>query len=99
MMKSRSLFRKGKFLAFWIEVILRPEYASVVEYRELFAFIGEVHNLTPQHLVILCHRKFTPRALDLIVSLIGLDKLDDLRIQTPSLEDVYQEFGGGNLDQ
>lgn len=82
-----------------IEVILRPEYASVVKYRELFTFIGEVHNLTPLHLVILCHRKFTPHALDLIVSLIGLDKLDDLRIQTPSLEDVYLEFGGGNLDQ
>jgi len=79
-----------------LEVILKAEYASVTAYRELFASLGEVRNLTPQHVTILCHRASTKSAMDLILLRIGLDKLDDFRIQTPSLEDVYLQFKEGS---
>ena len=79
-----------------LELLLKAEYVSVAAYRDLFAFLGEVRNLTPQHVVILCRRESMDSAIDLILYQIGIDKLDDLRIQTPSLEDVYLQLGGGS---
>ncbi|GCF09827.1 ABC transporter ATP-binding protein [Dictyobacter arantiisoli] len=78
-----------------LELLLKAEYVSVPAYRDLFALLGEVHNLTLQHVIILCRRDSTRSAIDLILLQIGIDKLDDFRIQTPSLEDVYLQLGGG----
>ncbi len=57
--------------------------------------LGEVHALTRQHATILCDRAATRQAIDQVLAEIGLEALDDFRILTPSLEDVYLALGGG----
>jgi ABC-type multidrug transport system ATPase subunit len=74
-----------------LEVVLRADYA---EYRNLLATLGEVRALAQQRYVVLCNPSTTRVTIDRILALIGLDKLNDFRIQTPSLEDVYLHFGG-----
>jgi ABC-type multidrug transport system ATPase subunit len=76
-----------------LELILKPEYTA---YREQLASLGEVRSLSEQHWIMLCHRETTRETIDHILSQIGLDKLDDFRILTPSLEDVYLQLGGGS---
>ncbi|HEX6291097.1 MAG TPA: ABC transporter ATP-binding protein [Herpetosiphonaceae bacterium] len=63
-------------------------------YRELLQHLGECRALSQQHLTILCHRDTARAAIDHVLAQIGLDQLDDFRILTPSLEDVYLELGG-----
>ena len=78
-----------------LEVVLRADYGlSSTKYHNLLATLGEVRALTQQHCVVLCYRTTTRTTIDSILAQIGLDKLDDFRIQTPSLEDVYLRFGG-----
>jgi ABC-type multidrug transport system ATPase subunit len=76
-----------------LELVLKPEYTA---YREQLASLGEVRSLSEQHWIVLCHRETTRETIDHILSQIGLDKLDDFRILTPSLEDVYLQLGGGS---
>lgn len=64
-------------------------------YDELLASLGEMHALTRQHRVVLCPRATLQDAINRILTHIGLDQLDDFRILTPSLEDVYLQLGGG----
>ena len=74
-----------------LEVVLRADYA---EYHHLLATLGEVRALTQQRVIVLCYSTTTRVTVDRILTQIGLDKLDDFRIQPPSLEDVYLRFGG-----
>lgn len=57
--------------------------------------LGEATELSRQHWTVLCHRDSTRGAIDQVLARIGLDRLDDFRILTPSLEDVYLQLGGG----
>jgi len=75
-----------------LELILKPGYAA---YNSLLASLGEARSLSEEHWMILCHRETTRETIDHILSTIGLDKLEDFRIMTPSLEDVYLQLGGG----
>jgi ABC-type multidrug transport system ATPase subunit len=78
-----------------LEVALRADYQlSDTKYRDLLATLGEVRALTQQHCIVLCYRSTTRVTIDRVLSQIGLDKLNDFRIQTPSLEDIYLQFGG-----
>lgn len=58
--------------------------------------LGEATPLTRQHWTVLCHREGARGAIDRVLAQIGLDRLDDFRILTPSLEDVYLQMGGGS---
>lgn len=62
---------------------------------ELLAQLGEVHALSQQHWTLLCHRDMARSAIDQVLAQIGLDQIEDFRILTPSLEDVYLQLGGG----
>jgi len=64
-------------------------------HMSLLERLGEVRTLTRQHATVLCDRSLTRHAIDQVLGAIGLDALDDFRILTPSLEDVYLELGGG----
>jgi ABC-type multidrug transport system ATPase subunit len=75
-----------------LELILKPEHT---EYHKQFASLGEVRSLSEHHWMLLCYRETTREAIDHILTQIGLDKLEDFRILTPSLEDVYLQLGGG----
>jgi len=75
-----------------LELLLKREEAN---YDELLASLGEMHILTHQHRVVLCSREKLQDAINHVLAQIGLDQLDDFRILTPSLEDVYLQLGGG----
>ncbi|GAC1364546.1 MAG: ABC transporter ATP-binding protein [Ktedonobacteraceae bacterium] len=64
-------------------------------YDELLSSLGELHALTRQQRVVLCPRELLQEAITHILAQIGLDQLDDFRILTPLLEDVYLQLGGG----
>jgi ABC-type multidrug transport system ATPase subunit len=76
-----------------LELLLKSEETS---YDQLLNSLGETHALTKQHRVILCPRTTVREAIDRVLGQIGLDQLDDFRILTPSLEDVYLQLGGGS---
>lgn len=63
-------------------------------YRQLLERLGECRALSQQHLTVLCDRGTVRGAIDQVLAQIGLEQLDDFRILTPSLEDVYMELGG-----
>ncbi len=75
-----------------LELLLKE---AVPDYDELLSSLGELHTLTRQQRVVLCHRNTVRSAIDQVLGDIGLDHLDDFRILTPSLEDVYLQLGGG----
>jgi ABC-2 type transport system ATP-binding protein len=56
--------------------------------------LGEARALTPLHWTILCRKDVAREAIDGLLGEIGLERLDDFRILTPSLEDVYLQLGG-----
>ncbi|GHO70209.1 ABC transporter ATP-binding protein [Ktedonobacter sp. SOSP1-52] len=60
--------------------------------------LGDVQALTQLHWTLLCDRSNLQHVVAQIVSQIGLECLDDFRILTPSLEDVYLQLGGRKLD-
>lgn len=64
-------------------------------YAEALRRFGEVRALTKQRLTLLCHPDDARTAIDRVLGDVGLERLDDFRILTPSLEDVYLELGGG----
>lgn len=77
---------------------VKLELLFKVEYDVDGAFLqtlGETHALTQQHWTLLCARSALQKAVDQIVARVGLESLDDFRILTPSLEDVYLQLGGG----
>lgn len=66
-------------------------------FSDLLGTLGEAKALSRQHWTVLCHRETARSAIDQVLTQIGLDRLDDFRILTPSLEDVYLQLGGGAL--
>lgn len=61
--------------------------------------LGEATPVTARHWQILLPRESVAPAVDRIVNEIGLDALDDFRVLTPSLEDVYLQLSGEALDE
>jgi len=64
-------------------------------YQGVLKMLGEAHVLSNRHWVLLCQRERVQETITQILSCIGLDLLDDFRILTPSLEDVYMQLVRG----
>jgi len=75
-----------------LEILLKAEYSAC---GALLQKLGEAHALTQQHWALLCLPADLQKTIDQILSLVGLERMDDFRILTPSLEDVYLQLGGG----
>lgn len=65
------------------------------QYVALLQTLGEVRSPSQQHWTVLCHRDLARDVIDRVLADIGLAQLDDFRILTPSLEDVYLQIGRG----
>lgn len=79
-----------------LEMILTPGQetrASIVE------TLGEARQVKERHWVVLAQRDCVERTVERVLHEIGLDHLDDFRILTPSLEDVYLQIGDGALER
>ncbi len=77
-----------------LELLLKHNEVGYDRYSQLLTSLGETHELTHQHRVVLCPREALQDAITSVLTQIGLDQLDDFRILTPSLEDVYLQLGG-----
>jgi ABC-type multidrug transport system ATPase subunit len=81
-----------------LEILIKAE--SMAEetqedgYQCILQSLGEMRALTDQHWVVLCPPERAQSAINQIFECIGTKNLDDLRILTPSLEDVYLQLGG-----
>lgn len=75
-----------------LELLFKGDGAA---HAPLLTGLGELRAPTRQHLTLLCQPDSAQSVIDQVLSKIGLAQLDDFRIQTPSLEDVYLAIGGG----
>lgn len=75
-----------------LELMLKVEYDS---YSSILNTFEGARALTPLHWLIHCQRASMRETIDRILTQVGLECLDDFRILTPSLEDVYLQLGGG----
>ena len=76
-----------------LELLLKTEPEGTSRHHILQS-LGEARALTKQHWVVLCPRAGTQNTINQIFEHIGMENLDDFRILTPSLEDVYLQLGG-----
>lgn len=77
-----------------LDLLFKAE-TNMEDYAALLQEMGEARPLTQFHWAVLCHRDVTQQAINRLLTEIGLDRMDDFRILTPSLEDVYLQLGGG----
>jgi ABC-type multidrug transport system ATPase subunit len=78
-----------------LELTLAPGFE---ERSGVFSVLGDATAVTNRQWVVLVPRDGLERAVGRVMSEIGLDALDDFRILTPSLEDVYLELAGERLE-
>ncbi len=72
-----------------LELLLKSE---ALDYAHVLENIGEAQAFTSQHWHILCQRENVQAIFEKVVTTIGLEHLDDFRVLTPSLEDVYLQL-------
>jgi ABC-2 type transport system ATP-binding protein len=80
-----------------LEILLKadsPILSRGRDYQHFLQSLGDTCGLTQQHWVILCQRNKVQNTISQIFGHIGMENLDDFRILTPSLEDVYLQLGG-----
>ncbi|TMC21729.1 MAG: ABC transporter ATP-binding protein [Chloroflexi bacterium] len=80
-----------------LELLLKAQPLGLTQRKidpNILKSLGETRALTEQHWVILCSRAKTQSTINQIFEHIGMENLDDFRIVTPSLEDVYLQLGG-----
>lgn len=61
--------------------------------------VDEATQVSGRHWIILAERGSIRVLIDRVLGAIGLDRLDDFRVTTPSLEDVYLELAGEALQE
>jgi ABC-type multidrug transport system ATPase subunit len=61
----------------------------------LLSDLGEAIAMPGGRWTVYCDRAATRRTIDQVLARLTIDGLDDFRILTPSLEDVYMELSGG----
>lgn len=79
-----------------IDVRLKAEsrdYVSLAFLRDLKDI--EARTLSSQEVLLLVPRSAIQQVVDQVISNVGLMYVEDLKIVTPTLEDVYLQLGGG----
>jgi ABC-2 type transport system ATP-binding protein len=68
------------------------------EHGARIAALGSATRVTDRHWVVLAERHAVRGVMDRVLGEIGIDRLDDFRLTTPSLEDVYLQLAGESLE-
>jgi ABC-type multidrug transport system ATPase subunit len=76
-----------------LELLLKTEYLGTSKHHILKS-LGDTRTPTKQHWIILCPKGQMQHTINQISEHVGVENLDDFRILTPSLEDVYLQLGG-----
>jgi ABC-type multidrug transport system ATPase subunit len=79
-----------------LELILAPGYEAIGAVIET---LGEALQVKMRHWVILANREQLQQTFERVVNEVGLNHLEDFRMLTPSLEDVYLELGGETISR
>lgn len=75
-----------------LELLVQPGARQRAD--EVLPALGEVQAIGGGRYLVLCPRETVRAQIDAVLGQLGLDQLDDFRILTPSLEDVYLQLGG-----
>ena len=59
--------------------------------------LGALHQSRPQHVLLRVPQARVGQTIDLVLAEIGADTVEDFRLATASLEDVYVEIVGRSL--
>jgi ABC-2 type transport system ATP-binding protein len=78
-----------------LELMLAPGQEDCAS---LIATLGEATRVTERQWVVLAARDEVERSVERVVREVGLERLDDFRILTPSLEDVYLQLTGQAME-
>jgi ABC-2 type transport system ATP-binding protein len=78
-----------------LDVMLAPGHE---DRAPLLAGLGEAMRLTDRQWAVLVPRERVEQAVGRVVNEVGLQSLDDFRILTPSLEDVYLQLAGEPME-
>lgn len=75
-----------------LELYLKPEFARLVE--PVLAEIHHSERVRPLQWMVMVPRQEAEQAIYEILNRVGLDNLEDFRLQTATLEDVYLTLAG-----
>ncbi len=78
-----------------LELVLASRYE---DRAALIETLGEAVHISGQHWVVWISRDDAQQVIDRVLRDIGLDCLDDFRILTPTLEDVYLRLSNEPLE-
>jgi len=103
--QSVGIVNQGKLLSLGSPEILKAQIDQSVrlefilkveakDWREMLESFPGMHMLTSKHWILLCTREQLLTRIDQLLRIIGIDQLEDFRIMTTSLEDVYLALGG-----
>lgn len=79
-----------------LELFIKPDRAEICE-SQLVA-LEQARQLKPYHWVVLVPRENAEEDIYKVLGGIRLDNLEDFRVQTASLEDVYMAFTGRTIE-
>ncbi len=75
-----------------LELFLRPETAAEAE--AILTLMPQAHQMRPNQWSVMVSRQGGEDAIHQILSRVQLERLEDFRVHTASLEDVYMELTG-----
>ncbi len=81
-----------------LELWLRDGAALTRAQETKLSMLGTLHQPRPQHLLLRVPQDRVGRTIDLVLSEIGTEAVEDFRLATASLEDVYVEIVGRSLE-
>ncbi len=81
-----------------LELWLRDGAALTRAQETKLSTLGTLHQPRPQHLLLRVPQDRVGRTIDLVLTEIGTEAVEDFRLATASLEDVYVEIVGRSLE-
>lgn len=80
-----------------IEILLKPDVEISQEQKEILKNLGELIEVRTNNLIILPHKKEFSVSVEKIIETLTFNLIDDIKLTTPSLEDVYIKLVGKKI--
>ena len=82
-----------------LELWLRDGAALTKAQETQLSTLGALHHPRPRHLLLRVPQEQVGRTIDQVLAEVGTDAVEDFRLATASLEDVYVEMVGRSLEE
>jgi ABC-type multidrug transport system ATPase subunit len=80
-----------------IELLIKPEVKISEEQKEVLKSLGELIEVRQNNLIVLPHKKELSKSVEKIIEGLTFSVIDDIKLTTPSLEDVYIKLVGEKI--